>query len=118
MISKDRTNVQLHKKFTKCGNLYLEISIEIRSTTIIFVWREYIANLVVRGFDMRKTVHSFPKTINFYKIQVLVDTQQCCYSCHCDDFVFRKVNWPPAVKEGWVGGFKFNGRIAAKRDET
>ena len=118
MISKDHTNVQLHKKFTKCGNLYLEISIEIRSTTIIFVWREYIANLVVRGFDMRKTVHSFPKTINFYKIQVLVDTQQCCYSCQCDDFVFRKVNWPLAVKEGWVGGFKFNGRIAAKRDET
>ena len=37
MISKDRTNVQLHKKFTKCGDLYLEISIEFRSITIIFV---------------------------------------------------------------------------------
>ena len=36
MISKDRTNVQLHKKFTKCNDIYLEISIEFKSITIIF----------------------------------------------------------------------------------
>ena len=30
MISKDLTNIQLHKKFTKCDDLYLEISIEFR----------------------------------------------------------------------------------------
>ena len=45
MISKDRTNIQLHKKFTKCGDLYLEISIEFGSITIIFVWRGYITHL-------------------------------------------------------------------------
>ena len=37
MISKYGTNVQLHKKFTKCDDLYYEISIEFRSITIIFV---------------------------------------------------------------------------------
>ena len=37
IFSKDRTNIQLHKKFTKCGDLYLEISTEFRSITIIFV---------------------------------------------------------------------------------
>ena len=37
MISKDRTNVQSHKKFTKCDDLHLEIAIEFRSITIIFV---------------------------------------------------------------------------------
>ena len=38
MISKNHTNVQLHKKFTKCDDLYyLEITIELRSITIIFV---------------------------------------------------------------------------------
>ena len=37
MISKDRTNVQLHKKVTKYDDLYFEMSIEFRSITIIFV---------------------------------------------------------------------------------
>ena len=45
--------------FTKCHDLYSEISIEFRSITIIFVWGEYIT------FDMSKIVHSLPKTINF-----------------------------------------------------
>ena len=45
MISKDRTHVQLHKKFTKCDDLYLEVSFEFRSITIIVVWREYITFL-------------------------------------------------------------------------
>ena len=31
MISKDHTNIHLHKKFTKCDDLYLEISTEFRS---------------------------------------------------------------------------------------
>ena len=34
----------------------------------------------------------------------------------CDDFVFRKLNWPLSL---WrVGGFQVNGQIAVKRDET
>ena len=37
MVSKDRTNVQFYKKFTKYDDLYLEISIEFTSITIIFV---------------------------------------------------------------------------------
>ena len=48
------------KSFTKCDNLYSEISIEFRSITIIFVWGEYI-NLFVIGFGMSKIVHSLPK---------------------------------------------------------
>ena len=37
----------------------------------------------------------------------------------CDDFVFRKLNWPlPLRKGGCVGGFQVNGQIAVKRDET
>ena len=33
------------KSFTKCDDLYSEISIEFRSITIIFVWGEYITYL-------------------------------------------------------------------------
>ena len=42
IFSKDRTNIQLHKKFTKRGDLYLEISTEFRSITITVVLCEYI----------------------------------------------------------------------------
>ena len=37
IILKDRTNVKLHKRFTKCDDLYLEISTEFRSVTILIV---------------------------------------------------------------------------------
>ena len=37
----------------------------------------------------------------------------------CDDFVFRKVNWPLTLRKGGlVGGFQINGQIVVKRDET
>ena len=36
----------------------------------------------------------------------------------CDDFVFRKVNWPLPFKEGWVGGFQVIGQTAVKCDKT
>ena len=34
----------------------------------------------------------------------------------CDDFIFRKVNWPLLLLRR--GGFQVNGQIAVKRDET
>ena len=37
MISKGPTNFEMHKKFTKCDDLYFKISTEFRSITIIFV---------------------------------------------------------------------------------
>ena len=52
------------RSFTKCEDLYSEISTEFRSITIIFVWGEYV-NLIVRGIDMSKIVHGLPKTISF-----------------------------------------------------
>ena len=37
----------------------------------------------------------------------------------CDDFIFRKVNWPLLLRSsGWVGAFQVNGQIVVKRDET
>ena len=67
MILKDHINVKLHKRFTKCDDIYLEISTEIRSATIIIVWREYITYL--SGFR------------GYTKMRL-----------ECDNFVFRKVN--------------------------
>ena len=52
------------RSFTKCEDLYSEISVEFRSVTIIFVWGEYITYLSCQGF-MSKIVHKLPKTINF-----------------------------------------------------
>ena len=73
------------RSFTKCDDLYSEISTVFRSITIIFVLGEYIYNLLVRGFDMSKIVYSLPKTINFQEIQIQMPLE-------CDNFVFRKVN--------------------------
>ena len=33
----------------------------------------------------------------------------------CDNFAFRKVNWPLSLSRG---GFQDNGQIAVKRDKT
>ena len=69
MISKDRWMFSCTRSFTKCDDLYSDISIEFRSITITFVWGEYII-----------------------------------YLSECDDFVFRKVNWPLPLRWGrWVG---------------
>ena len=60
---------------------------------------------------MSKIVYSLPKTINFQEIQIQMPLE-------CDNFVFRKVNWPLSLRRGgWVGGFQVNGQIAVKRDE-
>ena len=63
---------------------------------------------------MGKIVHSLLKTINFQ------DFGECItMTLECDDFVFRKVNWPlPLKRGGWVGGFQLNGKITIKRDKT
>ena len=82
------------RSFTKCDDLYAEISIEFRSLTIIFVWGEYI--LLVMGFNISKIFHSLPKTINFGGYIAM--------PLECDNFVFRKVNWPlPLRRNGWLG---------------
>ena len=45
MISKDHWMFSCARSFTKCDDLYSDISIEFRSITIMFVWGEYITYL-------------------------------------------------------------------------
>ena len=72
----------------------------VRLVTIIFLYLTWVYNLLVMSKNMRKIVHSFPKTINFYEIHILMGTQQCR---KCDDFVFGKENWPLPIRRGrWV----------------
>ena len=92
------------RSFTKCDDLYSEISTVFRSITIIFVWGEYIYNLLVRGFDMSKIVYSLPKTINFQEIQIQMPLE-------CDNFVFRKVNWPLSLRRGGWVGFRLTAKL-------
>ena len=76
MISKDHWMFSCTSSFTKCDNLYSDTSTEFRSITI-YLCMKWVYNLLVRGFDMSKIVHSLPNTINFQEIQILVGAQQC-----------------------------------------
>ena len=101
MISKDCTNVQLHKKFTKSGDhIYRDVNwIQINNYYLCLMWVYY--NLLVGGFDMSKIVHSFPKTIISKKFKFWWVHNNALLEC--DNFVFRKVNWPLSLRRGeWV----------------
>ena len=51
------------RSFTKCDDLYSDISTEFRSITTVCMRWAY--NLLVKGFDISKIFRSLPKTINF-----------------------------------------------------
>ena len=66
-----------------------------------YLYMRWVYNLFVRGFNMSKIVHSLP---NYLFLRNSNFGGYITMSLECDDFVFRKVNWPlPLRRGGWVG---------------
>ena len=98
----------MHKKFY---NVWQPIIRDINWIQInnYYLCMKWVYNLLVRGFDMSKVVHSLPKTINFWEIQILVGTQQC--RSRVTIFFFRKVIWPLPLRRGEWMGFKLTAKL-------
>ena len=89
------------RSLQKVEIIFIEISTEFRLITIIFVWREYIITYLsgvltwVKWFIVSQKLF-ISKKFKFWWVHNNAPLK-------CDDFVFRKVNWPLSLRRGeWV----------------